>query len=259
MHTCYNLRLLCLTAVALVAGVAFGEPSVRVLTFNIHHAEGDDARVDLDRIARVALSVKPDIVCLQEVDRGLPRTSHLDFPALLSEKLGMRVVFEPNFLFDGGEYGNAVFTNLPITSNKNHKLPGPAGVEPRGCLEVTLDVDGKKLTVFNTHLGLKAEERADQVKAILALLPEGNVLLAGDLNEVPSGKPIAPLLSRLTDTFAVVADGLAKTFSTTVLNRRIDYCLVSSGIHVLESRILNDVDAAAASDHLPYLTTIELP
>lgn len=244
----------------LVCCVAVGAQPVRVLTFNIHHAEGDDARVDLDRIARVVLSVTPDVVCLQEVDRGLPRTQKLDFPALLSEKLKMRSVFEPNYLFDGGEYGNAVFTNLPIKASRNHKLPGPPGIEPRGCLEVTLDVAGKPLTILNTHLGLKPEERAEQVTVILAFLPMGNVLLAGDLNEIPTGKPIAPLLARLSDTFAVAAaTGPANTYSTTVLNRRIDYCLVTAGIRVVESRILNDIEAAAASDHLPYLTVIELP
>lgn len=83
-------------------------PSVRVITFNIHHAEGDDAKVDLDRIARVALAAKPCIVCLQEVDRHLPRTGNLDFPALLAEKLGMRAIFDANYRFDNGEYGNAI-------------------------------------------------------------------------------------------------------------------------------------------------------
>ena len=253
------MRLLHCVAVLLMAGSALGAPSVRVLTFNIHHAEGDDGRVDLDRIVRVVQSATPDVVCLQEVDRNLPRTDKLDFPALLGEKLKMRAVFEPNYLFDGGEYGNAVFTNLPITASKNYRLPGPPGLEPRGCLEVSLDVQGKPLAILNTHLGLKAEERTQQVQAIMDFLPVGHVLLAGDLNETPTGKPIAPLLTKLSDTFAAAAAGPEKTFSTTVLSRRIDYCLVSEGIRVVESRILNDIEAAAASDHLPYLTVIELP
>ena len=252
--------LLYLTLALLFPCGALGATPVRVLTFNIHHAEGDDGRVDLDRIVRVIQSATPDVVCLQEVDRGLPRTAKLDFPALLAEKLKMQVVFEPNYLFDGGEYGNAVLTSLPITASKNHKLPGPLGIEPRGCLEVALDAHGKPLTILNTHLGLKPAERAEQVKAILDVLPSGNLLLAGDLNEVPTGLPIAPLLAKLADTFAVAtAAGPEKTFSTTVLNRRIDYCLVSPGIRALESRILNDIEAAAASDHLPYLTVIQLP
>lgn len=242
-----------------LASSACGGAAVRILTFNIHHAEGDDGRVDLDRIVRVIQSARPDVACLQEVDRNLPRTGRHDFPALLAEKLSMTAVFEANYRFDGGEYGNAVFTSLPVASWKNHALPGPAGVEPRGCLEVRIDVHGKPLTILNTHLGLKPAERTEQVRAIVGFLPEGALVLAGDLNEVPGGAPIAPLFARLTDTFRVAAAGPDKTFSTTVLDRRIDYCLVSQGVRVVEARILNDIEAAAASDHLPYLAVIELP
>lgn len=233
---------------------------MRVVTFNIHHGEGDDRKVDLDRIVRVVQSAQPDVVCLQEVDRNLPRTQHLDFPALLAEKLKMRAIFDANYRFEGGEYGNAVFTALEVKEWKNHPLPGPAGIEPRGCLEVDLAVGEKTLTIFNTHLGLHGPEREEQANAIVSLLPEGNVLLAGDLNEVPTGKPLIQLMSRLSDSFAAAPKGAPeKTFSTTVLGRRIDYILSSPGIRVVEARILNDIEAAAASDHLPYVIAIELP
>lgn len=252
--------MLLVSAGLLVAALAPGEaPAVRIITFNIHHAEGDDAKVDLDRIARVVLGAKPDIVCLQEVDRNLPRTGNLDFPALLGEKLKMRAIFDANYRFDNGEYGNATFSNLEAVSWQNHKLPGPAGLEPRGCLEVKFKVGDATLSVLNTHLGLKREEREEQAAAILAFLPAGHAVLAGDLNETPTGKPVLQLLTRLSDTFNAVATAPAKTFSTTVLNRRIDYVLASPGIRVRESRILNDLEAATASDHLPYVTEIEIP
>ena len=44
-----------------------------VMTFNIHHAEGTDKRLDLDRIARVIRAAEPDLVALQEVDRDTTR------------------------------------------------------------------------------------------------------------------------------------------------------------------------------------------
>lgn len=230
---------------------------VRVITFNIHHAEGDDKKVDLDRIARVALSVQPDVVCLQEVDRNLPRTAHLDFPAVLAEKLGMRGIFEANYRFEGGEYGNAVFTKLEVTAWKNHPLPGPAGIEPRGCLQVDLRLGDKALTVLNTHLGLKAPEREQQVAAILGFLPTGTHFLAGDLNEVPDGAPVKTLTGKLSDSFLLPAGGPEKSPVHTVTNRRIDYVLTSPGVRVVSSRIVNDPEAAAASDHLPYVVEIE--
>ena len=41
---------------------------IRVLSYNIHHGEGQDFIVDLERIARLINSVEPDVVALQEVD-----------------------------------------------------------------------------------------------------------------------------------------------------------------------------------------------
>ena len=38
---------------------------LRVLCYNIHHAKGVDGKLELSRIARVLLSVEPDLVALQ--------------------------------------------------------------------------------------------------------------------------------------------------------------------------------------------------
>lgn len=255
------MRLLtrCLLLAAWCIGTDAGALTVRILTFNIHHAEGDDGKVDLDRIVRVVRSAHADVVCLQEIDRNLPRTQHQDFPALLAEKLGMKVCFEANYRFDGGEYGNATLSNLPLLSSRNHALPNPPKLEPRGCLEVVLRVGSASLHVFNTHLGLRREERTEQVKAILSLLPESNAVLAGDFNEVPEGPPLALLLGPLRDSFNVAEKGQDKTYSTTVLDRRIDYVLHTPDLMPKSARILNDPESAAASDHLPYVVEIEVP
>ena len=45
--------------------------TLRVLTYNIHHGEGTDGKLDLDRIARVIKAAEPDIVALQEVDQKI--------------------------------------------------------------------------------------------------------------------------------------------------------------------------------------------
>jgi endonuclease/exonuclease/phosphatase family metal-dependent hydrolase len=230
-----------------VSGVG-GAQELRVLTYNIHHGEGMDERLDLDRIVRVIQSEKPDIVCLQEIDRNLPRTDHLDFPALLSRKLGMTAVFEPNYRFDGGEYGNATLTSLKVLSHENHPLPNPKNREPRGCLRVTVEFHGREIEVWNTHLGLDAEERAAQGRAILDLKPAPPCFLAGDMNEDTSGQGMRTLLSRFKNALATVPGK----------RKQIDYVLVSEDVHVLSSRILDTPEARAASDHLPCLAVLEI-
>ena len=51
---------------------------LRVLTYNIHHGRGTDGQIDLERIAEVILSTRPDLVALQEVDRRTGRSNNAD-------------------------------------------------------------------------------------------------------------------------------------------------------------------------------------
>jgi len=98
-------------------------PRLRVLSYNIHHGEGVDHKLDLQRIAGVIKSVNPDLVALQEVDKGTQRANRVDQPVELARLTGMKVVFGGNIRYEGGDYGNAVLSRLPIKRHKNHLLP----------------------------------------------------------------------------------------------------------------------------------------
>jgi hypothetical protein len=95
-----RFRLLtCLTASILLAlgagcrtGPAVrGPQTLRVLTYNIHHGEGVDGRLDVERIARLINEHQPDLVALQEVDRGVARTLGRNLPGELSKLTGLHV------------------------------------------------------------------------------------------------------------------------------------------------------------------------
>src|SRR5262249_10181898 len=96
---------------------------IRVLTYNIHHGEGTDGKFDLERLAKVIKSVSPDIVALQEVDQGTARASGVDQPAELAKLTGMTVVFGRNIDYQGGGYGTAVLTKLPVKASASEKIP----------------------------------------------------------------------------------------------------------------------------------------
>jgi endonuclease/exonuclease/phosphatase family metal-dependent hydrolase len=65
-----------------------------MLSFNIHHAEGTDAVLDLDRVAGVIRSSGAGIVGLQELDRHhSERSNWLDEPTELARQLHMHVAF----------------------------------------------------------------------------------------------------------------------------------------------------------------------
>src|ERR1700753_1646866 len=51
---------------------------LRVVTYNIHRAIGVDRRFRPQRIVRILHHLNPDVVLLQEVDDGAPRSRELD-------------------------------------------------------------------------------------------------------------------------------------------------------------------------------------
>ena len=235
---------------------AMQENTLRVLTYNIHHAEGADGHIDIERIATVIRDTNPDVVCLQEVDRNLPRTQHADLPAQLAQLLDMQVVFGPNYHFDGGDYGNATLTRLPIVRHENHSLPGPDDAEPRGILRVDVNFNNTHVSIFNTHWGLRPDERLEQARATKALL--GNLqfaVLAGDLNAVPGSDPLKAVIDDLRDS-ATAAEPSADL--NTVHSRRIDYILATPNLTPVKATVVRTETAHHASDHLPYWADVQL-
>ena len=47
---------------------------MKILTYNIRHGRGMDDKVDIERIASVLAVSEADLICLQEIDQGLPRS-----------------------------------------------------------------------------------------------------------------------------------------------------------------------------------------
>lgn len=241
-------------------GVDRGPLCLRVLSYNIHHGEGVDHKVDLPRIAEVIKSVKPDLVALQEVDSGVRRTAGIDQPQELARLTGMEVVFGNNIRYQGGDYGNAVLSQLPIKRRKNHPLPSFYEGEQRGVLEVEVEtgVPGQSVLFFATHLDYRPsdEERLASVKFIndLATSREGQpALLAGDLN----AKPDSRTLRGFKKSWTSVNEEDLPTFPVEKPTRQIDFILfrLAERWKAVEARVL---DEAVASDHRGIFAVLEL-
>jgi endonuclease/exonuclease/phosphatase family metal-dependent hydrolase len=230
---------------------------LRVLTYNIHHGEGTDGKLDLARIARVIKAAEPDIVALQEVDQKVERSGQIDQPAELARLTGLSVVFGGNFKLQGGDYGNAVLARLPITRSKNHLLPRHNDGEQRGVLECELELPGGKLLLLATHLDHRRDEteRLASAKAINELIVEHKdtpAILAGDLNAVPQSEVLKQFLTVWTDT----APQPLLTIPVETPARQIDYVLVrpAGRWKVIDAKVL---DEPVASDHRPLLVDLE--
>lgn len=231
---------------------------LRILSYNIHHGEGIDGKLDLPRIARVIRSVSPDLVALQEVDRSTRRTNKVDQPARLAELTKMKVVFERNISFGGGEYGNAILSKLPIAAHRNKHLPRINEGEQRGVLraEIRYPQLGTPLAFFATHLDHRqaSEERLASAKVInqLVVASRGPAILAGDLNTTPQTAVMRTFFGEWTSASSKVMP----TIPVKNPQKQIDYILFrpSRNWKVVETRVLPE---AVASDHRAIFAVLE--
>lgn len=80
----------------------------------------------------------------------------------------MEVCFARNIGFEGGDYGNAVLSRLPVVGFENTLLPVIDGEERKGALQVVVEQAGRRILFINTHLDHRPGE-ADHLPLIADL------------------------------------------------------------------------------------------
>ncbi len=165
----------------------------RLLTYNIHRAIGVDRKFRPERIAAVLRRYDADIVLLQEVDQGAPRSRMLDLAAHLAELLGYgHHALGLNVHLKVGRYGNATLSRYPIGRQQNIDLT-LGGLKGRGAqhTHIVLAEGARHLAVdvYNVHLSLSAVHRRRQMAYLLRLEPLHRgaatvpCVVAGDMND----------------------------------------------------------------------------
>ncbi len=233
---------------------------LRLLTYNIHHAENSDGDIDLWRIADVIKAQRPELVAVQEVDVKTRRGEGTDQAAKLAELTGLHGVFGKFMDFSGGEYGQAVLSRLPIKSHENHPLP--PGPEPRTALEVRVEVPregggARELVFVGNHLYATEGQRSAQARRLIELFKDETapVVLAGDFNSEPLDPAMALLADHWTDPTLASDD---RTWPASEPTVEIDYILYprAAPFRFVESKVIPETEA---SDHRPVLTVLDWP
>ena len=242
--------------------------SLRVMTYNIYGARATSPAnaADLDAIAEVIRRQNPDFVTLNEVDVFTNRTGKDVHQACdLAEKLGMEWHFSKAIDRDGGEYGDAVLSKYPILETRSYRLPCAAEQpgEDRSLCVIRVQIDGKDLYVASTHLDHLSGDasrlvQATEIRRIRDTELEGDLILCGDLNAIPSSNVIATMTSFLTNTGPIDQ----YTFPSDDPDRKIDYIMYAPIEHFgvqncqVVSRGDQQVGGVDASDHRPVIADI---
>src|SRR5260370_25930551 len=126
--------------------------TIRVMTYNIHVGVGMDKKLDLARISGVISAQHPDLVGLQEVDRGVERTQRIDEIAEIARMTKMDYAFAFNLRYQGGQYGVAILSRLPIMATDDRRYKNSREAERRGFIRAEGLAHGRTLNFATSHL-----------------------------------------------------------------------------------------------------------
>jgi endonuclease/exonuclease/phosphatase family metal-dependent hydrolase len=269
--------MLVIGLILLTLNITVAAAPLKIMSYNIHHGEGIDGRLDLPGIAALIRETGTDIAGLQEVDQRTYRSMLVDQSAELSRLLDYKYVFTPHFPYSGGNYGLGLVSRYPIVAHKSHPLPTEAGSEAKSMLQATIDVEGTLINVFVIHFEVNnaplRQAQAEAAAAIAARSPYP-ALFMGDFNVTPESLVTVPLRHMMLDThisarFLAPAShmdadapvqrtylGGGATFPTKTPTKRADLIWASPEWRPVGTPVLSI--ASPRSDHTAVVATLEL-
>ncbi|MBB2479513.1 endonuclease/exonuclease/phosphatase family protein [Bacillus sp. APMAM] len=239
---------------------------ITVMTYNIHHGKGSDKHTDLYRIADVIKKSKADIVGLNEVDRNFSlRSNYEDQIYWLAKQLNMYQGFSPSISLSSQkrshvrEYGNAILSRYPIITNNSytfHLKPGLA--EPRSLHEAFIQINGRQVRFYVSHLSLNSFLHRKQSNFILQKFNKSSypTIIMGDWNMKPGSKKWCHITKSFQDVWELAGNGKGFTYPSQKPRLRLDYLFVSQEVEVVNVEVFNLL--SIASDHLPLKATLSI-
>ena len=242
---------------------------MKILTYNIHRAIGVDRRFRPERIVRVLQHYQADVVLLQEVDEGAPRSRELNLAQELAQEAGYpHFALGHNVSLRKGRYGNATLSRFPILRERNIDLSVAQSWIRRGCQHTSVQVNERmQLEVFNLHLGLSARERQQQIELLsrsheFSGVPEGTpMLVGGDFNDWRS--LLWPTFTngfgfRCATDSKTGRRGAIATYPSFSPQGGLDRIYFRGPLRLLTVRRCRLQVSRVASDHLPVIADFEM-
>ena len=208
--------------------------TIKVLTWNIERGKKLDETIAYIKNSKTLSSV--EVFLAIETDNGMGRSRNRNVAKELAEALGMNYCFVPSYIVLGkgaqGEtnhnekntlalHGTAILSKFKINEAFNVPVPPVKEVfhssEKRlGCksgVTAKIEVGNKTIAIGAIHIDLSssAQQRANQLEAIVNNLPEANMqLVGGDWNTSTFNLKSMPKLLRQV-VYKLVTIGFRKS------------------------------------------------
>jgi endonuclease/exonuclease/phosphatase family metal-dependent hydrolase len=232
---------------------------LRVMTFNVHQGYDYRGLPSLPRIARTIEAAAPDLVGLQEVNRGWDMLGGNDVVGWLRWRLPMyEVVYGPTHRT---MWGNAVLSRYAVASRGSSPFATQAARFHYGFAWVRIRTVVGDVLFATAHLaphltGGTLESRAAQAGELLGLWGEHpHTLITGDFNSDPDDPAIRQTIENgIRDLGGFARQGTTFTSPVDAPRHRIDYIFATPDVSLLSAAVLPSL----ASDHLAAVANVRL-
>ncbi len=229
--------------------------TLRVATYNIRKAIGQDARRDPERILKIVADLDVDLVALQEADYRFKGRKAIFDPEAIRVATGLAVVPMMHGHSGLGWHGNFLLAapRLLVADAGPIHLPG---LEPRGAVRADFVVDGWPLRLVAAHLGLIGIHRRRQADALVAAAEPENghaTIVMGDFNGWGRARySLEPLERTMQEA------PCGRSFPSNRPLARLDRIYFGGPLALVDCGVVRSPETRIASDHLPAVAEFTL-
>ena len=233
---------------------------LKAVTFNIHKFyDLFNLRYTLEPLRGFLREHNFDIVFLQEVRGVHPKGKRSDFSKdpleFLADQVWSDFAYGKNAIYTGGHQGNAMLSKYPLLSWSNHDISNHS-LERRSLLHGRVEVEGKELELFCTHLDLTQWGRQRQVIKIREIISKevkgkSSIIFGGDFNDW-NGK-----IKNSLQKIGLLSIEPFKTYPSKLPFLELDRVFYRN-IVIVDQGAVTDKKARSLSDHIPLYCEFEL-
>lgn len=221
--------------------------SLRIASYNICNAKGQDGMTDYDRTAAAINRLDADVIAVQEVDSMTD--SGDDLLRELAERTLMHRVYAPSISYNSSKYGIGMLSKeKPISY---HYLPLPGREEARTLLWVEFE----RYIYCCMHLSSTEEDQMRSLPIIREAVAKADkpIFIAGDMNATPQ----SAFIKALQRDFVLLTNPKIPTFPANKPEETIDYIAAyrpDTATFVCTSACV--MDEPIASNHRPTVVDV---
>ncbi len=230
--------------------------TIEVMSTNIRYGWTDDYRFAPLEHMRYLKQRIPDILGVQEVNKGHTSGAYSDLYRLYQQALpGQWSYADANFGF-----GNAMLSRYPVLHSEGRVYQAKDMLK-RSCLINTLKIGENKVTVLVTHVSHLAAPnpvRQAQINELSGWIQQLDTpwILIGDFNATPDTAEIQQLIQLSHPVYQSQPPWLnSLSFPAAQPDRRIDYIFFSKDFELQTMEVLNN---GTTTDHRPVRAELRL-